>query len=67
MLNNFERKYGSPENVIVCFGDYDQRNMKNLEPVKGKGFENFFVKEDIKYSWLTNIKPAVLAVLVTVN
>jgi len=45
MLNKFKEKYGKPENVVIGFGDYDQkRHMKFKEPVKGKGFRNLFRK-----------------------
>ena len=45
MINNFKKIFGKPEDVIVCFGDYEQRkHMKFKEPVKGKGFRTLFRK-----------------------
>ena len=38
MVNNFKRIFGNEEEVIVCFGDYEQKkDMKFKEPTKGKG------------------------------
>jgi len=45
MLNKFKEKYGEPKEVVIGFGDYDQKgHMKFKEPVKGKGFRNLFRK-----------------------
>ena len=45
MINNFKKIFGKPEDVIVCFGDYEQRkHMKFKEPTKGKGFRTLFRK-----------------------
>lgn len=39
MVNNFKEKFGSPEEVVVAFGDWDQKQqLKYKEPTKGKGF-----------------------------
>ena len=43
MINNFKRIFGSPEEVLVCFGDYEQsKQMKYKEPTKGKGMRKIF-------------------------
>ena len=43
MLNNFKRIFGNEEEVIVCFGDYEQKkHMKFKEPTKGKGMRTLF-------------------------
>ena len=45
MMKNFERKFGRPEEVVVCFGDWEQKKqMKFKEPTKGKGIRNLFRK-----------------------
>jgi hypothetical protein len=45
MLNNFKRIFGNGEEVIVCFGDYEQKQqMKYKEPTKGKGMRTLFRK-----------------------
>ena len=45
MMKNFERKFGRPEEVVVCFGDWEQKKqMKYKEPTKGKGMRNLFRK-----------------------
>ena len=39
MINNFRKVFGSPENVVIGFGDWDQKqHLKYKEPTKGKGF-----------------------------
>ena len=47
MLNNFQNKFGDPENTLVCIGDYDQKgyHLKGKEPAKGKGFRKLFRKK----------------------
>ena len=43
MVNNFKRIFGNEEEVIVCFGDYEQKkHMKFKEPTKGKGMRTLF-------------------------
>jgi len=45
MLNNFKRIFGSEKNVVVCFGDYEQKqHMKFKEATKGKGMRTLFRK-----------------------
>ena len=45
MLNNFKRIFGNEKDVIVCFGDYEQKQqMKYKEPTKGKGMRTLFRK-----------------------
>jgi hypothetical protein len=43
MLKSFEKLFGPPEEVVICIGDWDQKqHRKFMEPVKGKGFRNLF-------------------------
>ena len=42
MLNRFKDTFGPPTENIICIGDYDNRNMKNKEPSKGKSFRKLF-------------------------
>jgi hypothetical protein len=45
LINNFKKIFGSSNNIIICFGDYEQRkHMKFKEPVKGRGFRTLFRK-----------------------
>lgn len=45
MLNRFERIFGSPREVVIGFGDYEQyKQRKYKEPTKGKGFRTLFRK-----------------------
>ena len=45
MLNNFKRIFGSEKEVVVCFGDYEQKkHMKFKEATKGKGMRTLFRK-----------------------
>jgi hypothetical protein len=45
MLNNFKRIFGNENDVIVCFGDYEQKQqMKYKEATKGKGMRTLFRK-----------------------
>ena len=49
MMKNFERKFGRPEEVVVCFGDWEQKKqMKYKEPTKGKGIRSLFRKNKYK-------------------
>jgi len=43
MINNFKKIFGKPEEVIICAGDFEQKqHMKYKEPVKGKGIRRIF-------------------------
>ena len=44
MINNFENKFGTPNKVIIVFGDHDKEshNMKGIEPVICKKFRRIF-------------------------
>ena len=45
MINEFKTKYGNPEDVVICFGDFEQKkHMKFKEPTKGKGMRTLFRK-----------------------
>jgi hypothetical protein len=45
MLNNFKRIFGNEKDVIVCFGDYEQKQqMKYKEATKGKRMRTLFRK-----------------------
>ena len=45
MLNNFKRIFGNEKEVVVCFGDYEQKHqMKFKEATKGKGMRTLFRK-----------------------
>jgi hypothetical protein len=45
MLNNFKRIFGNAQDVVVCFGDYEQKQqMKYKEATKGKGMRTLFRK-----------------------
>jgi hypothetical protein len=49
MINNFKKIFGSPEDTIVCIGDYEQKkHMKYKEPTKGKGIRTLFRKNGYK-------------------
>ena len=49
MINRFEKMFGSPEETIVCFGNYEQkRHMKFKEPIKGRGIRTLFRKKGYK-------------------
>lgn len=46
MLNKFEAKFGSPDEVVIAFGDWEQlHQMKFKQPTKGKGFRKLFRKQ----------------------
>ena len=55
MVNNFSKKFGSPENTIFVMGDYDKGNyhMKGLEPVICKKFRRIFKNAGYK-TYLVN-------------
>ena len=43
MMNKFKKLFGTPNETIICTGDYEQKkHMKYKEPVKGKGMRNVF-------------------------
>ena len=45
MINNFKRIFGNEKDVVVCFGDYEQKKqMKFKEATKGKGMRTLFRK-----------------------
>ena len=45
MINEFKAKYGNPNEVVICFGDFEQKkHMKFKEPTKGKGMRTVFRK-----------------------
>ena len=45
MINNFKRIFGNEKEVVVCFGDYEQKqHMKFKEATKGKGMRTLFRK-----------------------
>lgn len=45
LIKNFSNKFGNKEDVIVCFGDFEQKkHMKFKEPIKGKGIRTLFRK-----------------------
>jgi hypothetical protein len=45
MINKFKKIFGNPDDVVICFGDFEQRNhMKYKEPIKGKGMRTLFRK-----------------------
>jgi hypothetical protein len=49
MLNRFQQLFGTKEDVIVCFGDYEQKkHMKFKEPIKGKGMRTLFRRNGYK-------------------
>jgi len=49
MIKKFKEIYGNPEEVIICAGDYEQKqHMKYKEPVKGKGIRTLFRKNGYK-------------------
>ena len=45
MINNFKKTFGDHNKVLVCFGDYDQKqHLKYKEPTKGKGLRKLFTR-----------------------
>lgn len=49
MIHNFKNKFGTPDNVIIAFGDWEQKQqMKYKEPTKGKGMRCLFRKYGYK-------------------
>jgi len=49
LLMNFKKKFGTPEETIVCIGDWgNEKQIKNQEPTKGKSFRKLFKKYGYK-------------------
>ena len=45
LINNFKKIFGKPEETIVIFGDFEQKqHMKYKEPIKGKECECYLDK-----------------------
>ena len=45
MIQNFQKKFGNPEEVVICIGDWEQRHqMKYKEPTIGIGMRTLFRK-----------------------
>jgi hypothetical protein len=43
MISNFKEIYGNPDEVVICIGDWEQRqHMKYKEPTIGKGMRTLF-------------------------
>jgi|SaaInlStandDraft_4_1057021.scaffolds.fasta_scaffold03721_2 transposase len=43
LINNFRKIFGKPEDIIICGGDFEQKqHMKYKEPTKGKGIRKIF-------------------------
>jgi len=49
LINNFKKIFGKPEETIVIFGDWEQKqHMKYKEPIKGKGMRLLFRQNNYK-------------------
>lgn len=49
MISQFKKTFGKPEEVIICIGDWEQRQqMKYKEPTLGKGMRTLFRKNNYK-------------------
>ena len=49
MINNFKKKFGDPENILICFGDWSKGNTKKFqEPTKGKSLRKLFKDNGFK-------------------
>jgi len=49
MINNFKKIFGKSNEVIICAGDFEQKqHMKYKEPVKGKGIRKLFRENGYK-------------------
>ena len=49
LINNFKKIFGKPEETIVIFGDFEQKqHMKYKEPIKGKGMRTLFRQNNYK-------------------
>jgi AraC-like DNA-binding protein len=43
MISSFRKMYGNPDNVVICIGDWEQRQqMKYKEPTLGIGMRSLF-------------------------
>jgi hypothetical protein len=55
MINNFQKKFGSPENTVVLIGDFSEKHqMKFCEPTKGKSIRKLFYEtgeELVNFKW----------------
>ncbi len=48
MLNRFKELFGPPAEVVICIGDWEQRQHRRFnEPVKGKGIRDLFLDRAI--------------------
>lgn len=49
LINNFRKIFGKPEETIVIFGDFEQKqHMKYKESIKGKGMRTLFRQNNYK-------------------
>jgi hypothetical protein len=49
LINNFKKIFGKPEETIIIFGDFEQKqHMKYKEPIKGKGMRMLFRQNNYK-------------------
>jgi len=49
LINNFRKIFGKPEETIVIFGDFEQKqHMKYKEPIRGKGMRTLFRQNNYK-------------------
>jgi len=49
MLNRFQQIFGNKKDIVVCFGDFEQKkHMKFKEPIKGKGMRTLFRRSGFK-------------------
>jgi hypothetical protein len=49
LINNFKKIFGKPEETIVIFGDFEQKqHMKYKEAIKGKGMRTLFRQNNYK-------------------
>jgi transposase len=49
LINNFKKIFGKPEETIVIFGDFEQKqHMKYKEPIRGKGMRTLFRQNNYK-------------------
>jgi len=49
MISNFRKMYGNPDEVVICIGDWEQRQqMKYKEPTLGIGIRSLFHKNKYK-------------------
>jgi hypothetical protein len=55
LLNRFKALFGSPDQVVIGIGDYEQhQHRKYKEPVKGKGFRKMFRRAGYKNLYLVD-------------